>query len=950
MLGRLQTFHRASPMPESINDPKFDCYRGYIELARRNGRDWDFLDSLKRAPEDLDRWFLEQEDTHFWPRLGVSAEERRTQWQAIVAAKRAAEEMSVAATRPLVIVGVEESDQHIQVPTVERSAWQRYRAHLCSQGWKAAAIDSIENSALHILRRMRLNTAERAPVKGLVVGHVQSGKTANMAGLISMAADYRWNLFIVLSGTLENLRIQTRNRLVHDLNHPGNLSWKVVEHPSPTSSPGARAQDMQFHADGRDRHMVVSLKNASRLEALIGWITKHQLGMAQMRIVIIDDEADQGGINTAKVSKEERSRINRLIVDLVGLPVQSVNYVAYTATPAANFLNEGPGGSLYPEDFIVALQQSDEHFGPIQIFGQEEAERTPLGIVQDVSAQDLGVLDALHKGEDSVLPACLGEALLWFLCCVAAMRQKGVRKPFSMLVHTSAAQRHHAAVEAALRSFLSACCIDLPAFISRCEAVWDARTADLDPESFRERFPTYGRLADLDDYPRFADFSQGLIPLVSTITAIQLDGDHERTYHDGLHVCVDNCANNGISDENEVRRLFYPDPEHSQVPDTATAFVVIGGGTLSRGLTIENLVSTFFLRASAQADSLMQMGRWFGYRKGYELLPRIWMPESTREKFEFMTVVEEDLRDDLQRFMYRGARPSEFGPRVRVHPRASWLRPTAKNRMQSAVTAEYDFSGVNRQTTLFHDGAGAREIHLDNLARTEAFLAASGTPGKGQGNSLVWRGVGVAEVCAFLREFKFHDASQFFSEIDPFLEWLHSQAAAAGYSKWNVAVAGSDAATGRTWQLPGGAVGLISRSRIATNRSDGAVSIGALRDPRDLLADAGPATAEQLKEKLSNSVVDRQRNERGVGGIPQLLIYLIANNSKSSPSARATTNGRMRADLGADADIVGLSLWLPGVSERKTNTNYALRLTVKIPPALLASDDDLEGTGEEDGA
>jgi len=932
-----------------INDPKFDGYRAYIELARRNGRQWDFLEHLNRTPEELDRWFLDQEETHFWPRLGATADIRRTQWLAIVLAKKNAEELSVAATRPLVIVGAEESEPNIQVPLTEQSAWQMYRAHLGKQGWKPASIDSIENSALHTLRRMRLNTAGRNAVKGLVVGHVQSGKTANMAGLISMAADYRWNLFIVLSGTLENLRIQTRDRLVRDLSHPGNLSWKVVEHPSPISSPpGARAQDMQFHAGGRDRHLIVSLKNASRLEALIGWIGKHRAGMQQMRIVIIDDEADQGGINTAKVSDEERSRINGLIVDLVSLPVQSVNYVAYTATPAANFLNEGPGESLYPEDFIVALPQSDEHFGPVQIFGNAEADRAALGIVQDVSSKDLELLAALHKGEGRTMPSSLGDAVLWFLCCVAAMRHNGFSKPVSMLVHTSATQKHHAAVEEVLRAFLHDCAEDVPSLVARCREVWEARTSDLNPESFRQRFPSYGRLSELEDYPPFDDFSNGLATLVSTITAIQLDEEYERTYHEGLHVCVDNCANNGITDENEVRRLFYPDPVHSHVPDTATAFIVIGGGTLSRGLTIENLVSTFFLRASAQADSLMQMGRWFGYRKGYELLPRIWMPKATREKFEFMTIGEEDLRDDLQRFMYRGARPSEFGPRVRVHPRASWLRPTAKGRMQSVITADYDFSGVNRQTTLFHDGDDSRDIHEANLAMTEAFLAAAGTAVAGQANSLVWHDVNVSDVTAFLREFHFHDASQFFSEIEPFLEWLESQAEEAGYDSWNVVAAGTDPASGRVWQLPDGAVGLISRTRIVPERSDGAVSIGALRDPRDLLADAGPETTEELKRHLNNAEVDRLRNERGVGSIPQLLIYLIDRDSAPRTTTQVTADGRSRVKLEAKADIVGLSLWLPGVSDRKTS--YAVRLTVRIPPALLASDDDLPETGEEGDA
>ena len=935
-------------MSDSITDPKFDPCRAFIERSRRNGKSWDFLMTLNRTPEKLDAWFVDQEDMESWPSLGTTPQARHNMWLDIVAGKRVAEERSVAATRPLVIVGAEESEPDIRIPESLETAWQLYRGHLEGQGWKKEAVDNIESSALHILRRMRRNTMGREPVKGLVVGHVQSGKTANMAGLISMAADYRWNLFIVLSGTLENLRVQTRNRLVRDLYHQGNLSWQAIEHPSVSKPVGERAQDMQFQQGSNDRHLIVSLKNSSRLEALIGWITKHRQCMGQMRIVIIDDEADQGGINTANVSKEERSKINGLIVQLVNLPVQSVNYVAYTATPAANFLNEGPGDSLYPEDFIVALQQADEHFGPAQVFGLPAADKPPLGIVREVGSEDLQVLDALHKDESDTLPDSLEEAVLWFLCCVAAMRHQGFRKPISMLIHTSAAQRHHASVETALRAFFGRYAHDLSGLVARCAAVWEARTADLDRETFAERFPTYGALADLRDYPAFASFAAELSVLISTVTAIQLSEDYERRYHEGIHLCVDNCANNNITDENEIRRLFYPDPDHSQVPDNATAFIVIGGGTLSRGLTIENLVSTFFLRASAQADSLMQMGRWFGYRKGYELLPRIWMPEATREKFEFMTAAEEDLRDDLQRFMYRGARPAEFGPRVRVHPTMSWLRPTARNRMQSTVTADYDFSGVNRQTTLFHAGAGAAAVHLQNRIQAEAFLAAAGMPGKGQGNSLVWRGVDVEMVTGFLREFVFHPGSQFFSEIGPFLEWLKSQAVETGYGEWNVVVAGSTPGAGRDWQLPGGAVGMVSRSRVLAERSDGAVSIGALRDPRDLLADAGTQAEGELKRTLNNIEVDRLRDERGVGGIPQLLLYLINKDSEARTGGPVPESGRTRGDLKADEDIVGISLWLPGVRDR--SKSYAKRLTVRIRPALLADDDDLPGTGEETGA
>ncbi|MNF96867.1 hypothetical protein D3C84_796740 [compost metagenome] len=179
--------------------------------------------------------------------------------------------------------------------------------------------------------------------------------------------------------------------------------------------------------------------------------------MSQMRLVVIDDEADQAGINSNDVSKAERTVINELILQLISLPLQCVNYVAFTATPAANFLNEGPGDTLYPSDFIAALPQSDEHFGPVQIFGYAENEKEPLGIVREVSREDLEQVGSLHQGEDLTLPHALEESLIWYLCCVAVMRLSGAAKPVSMLIHTSARQFHHDFMSKAVGRHFQAC-------------------------------------------------------------------------------------------------------------------------------------------------------------------------------------------------------------------------------------------------------------------------------------------------------------------------------------------------------------------------------------------------------------------------------------------------------------------------------------------------------------
>lgn len=930
-------------------DPAYDKCRAFIDGWRLRGRSWDDIATLGRLGDSLEKvddWLRMKEEMEDWPSLGNSPEERFNRWKEIVWHKEHAEQQSVAAARPLIVVGPEEAEPGFTVPQEGRSAWQLYKKHLISQGWQETSVDNIQRSALRVLKHLRQTTKDRAAVKGLVVGHVQSGKTANMAGLISMAADYRWNLFVVLTGTLENLRVQTGKRLVGDLfQHDGNLSWKSIEHPSSASPYGARAQDMQFDAGRRDRHLVVCLKNPARLRHLIEWVSAHPQGMSQMRLVVIDDEADQAGINSNDVSTDERTVINSLILQLISLPLQSVNYIAFTATPAANFLNEGPGETLYPTDFIAALPQADEHFGPVQIFGYPEQNKEPLGIVREVSDDDLEKVRSVHEGDDLTLPKALRESLIWYLCCVAVMRLSGPAKPVSMLIHTSARQAHHDymsnAVQAALETWSEYNDTQLDQVF---RSIWENISSDLDVNQFSARFPDYGRLSELRELPVFDSFFAEIRTLLNTVTAIQLDADAKRTYHRGIHICVDNCANNGVTNENEVRRLFYPDA--TQGLDYCTAFIVIGGGTLSRGLTIENLVSTFFLRGSAQADSLMQMGRWFGYRKGYELLPRIWMSDDTRAKYEFMTVAEEELRDDLQRFMHGGARPEEFGPRVRVHARLAWIRPTGANRMQRAIKAAFDFSGINRQTTVFHDGDDAAAILDGNLQHTEEFLNSAGpnlerSELKGA-NSLVWRNVDVSRIAEYLTHLSFHPGNQFFSDITAFLQWLGEHAENAGYTKWNVVVAGSAPKPEQSWQIADKAVGRINRSRFADKRSDDGVSIGALRDPKDLLADARDLEDSDLSKAIfTNSKVAELRSKGGVGKIPQLLIYLIDKVSEydNPPKVKAAPR-RERESLNAKAHIVGISLYLPGSQGKKKN--YVTHVTVHIPEPLSVSEDSLE--------
>jgi hypothetical protein len=320
------------------------------------------------------------------------------------------------------------------------------------------------------------------------------------------------------------------------------------------------------------------------------------------------------------------------------------------------------------------------------------------------------------------------------------------------------------------------------------------------------------------------------------------------------------------------------------------------------------------------------------------------MPQQTREKFEFLTLAEEDLRDDLKRFMDGGADPSEFGPRVRTHPRASWLRPTARNRMGQAQAAEYDFSGVNRQTTIFHAGDGSDETHRHNRSAATAFLDGleNGPTAALQRSALVWRGVPFEAVASLLSQLKFHPNAQFFSDIAPFLKWYQQKADAAGYVKWNVVAAGTASGLDRPWRINGKTVGLVTRSRLIEASSEDAVSIGVLRDPLDLLADV--EKEYQVPKQPTKEKILELRESAELSRTPQLLLYLIDKDSQPNEAQlRKPLTDRSRAPLDAAEDILGVSLCLPGAANVKGS--YATHLTVRMPLVLAADDDDIPGTG-----
>lgn len=941
--------------------PQYDKPRKWINEARDYKISWDQIFMAKKKDEEALQHFLDiRAEEDFWPDLNVQ------DWKDIVNQQKMTED---AAKNIDILAGIaqihdEGQNNATRIPEDPSSSWQLYKKKLLNDGFKEATVDEIERTALKILRRLNNDTSNTEPVKGMVIGNVQSGKTANMAALMAMAADWGWNMFIVLSGTIENLRIQTQNRLFNDLNQQGAIWWRSLEHLSKNVDISMKAQNLHFDADSKERYFTVCLKNSSRLKKLIQWAQADPNKQQQMKILVIDDEADQASVNTAKIDVAEKKKINRLICALVnGLDeneqkskshFQAMNYIGYTATPYANILNDSSKESLYPRNFITTLAVSKEYFGPQQIFGYDGESVTFEGmdIVRTIDRVELDEIKDIHNGDLTHAPKSLIDSMCWFLCGVACMRLWGYKKPVSMLVHTSQRTDHHKNIADVINNWLA----NTPEYeiLQISEDIYSKETAAFNKASFREQYPEYDIPDDrINDYPSFDLIEKQIkIILSDEVSHIELDSEGELTYHKGIHLCIDNCTNNGINSDGMHVRLAYPEPNKMPVP--APAFIVVGGSTLSRGLTIEGLISTFFLRSVGQADTLMQMGRWFGYRKNYELLPRLWVTEKTRQQFVFLAALDQELRDEIQYMDINGKSPSEYGPKVKNTPKLSFIRITAKNKMQSAIDSTMDYSGASNQTYLFDNDI---DVLRYNLNVTEDFLGNLGDEWirndeyKHYKRCAIWKDIPFEKVRMYLESYKFQERQSVFNDMNPLLNWIDKMTSENKLGNWNIIVAGKNDDRNGTWVLPNGRkINKIKRTRKKSNSEvDSIINIGALREPRDVLADIDIYAMKNDKTKNEEDIrqvdslikgagtkgVLAYRDKAGLETTPQLIIYRVDKDSK--------TTSKTREDLNAVEDIIGLCIYIPG---GKIGSNYVSTVSINLKNDVFDGDADLEGTDE----
>jgi len=797
--------------------------------------------------------------------------------------------------------------------------WPALERHLSHKStWSGEPVKSLDRASTKIVSYLTPPWSKSIRTRGLVLGYVQSGKTSNFTAVMAKAADAGYRLVVVLSGVHNNLRRQTQLRLHEQIVDLNPLSW--VPLTTEQADFGRPVRALPLLAQPGLRLLAVVKKNAKRLDNLVTWLDEAGTAgiLDQCPILVIDDEADQASLNTRK-EEEERAAVNALILRLLDFP--KVAYVGYTATPFGNlFVDPLVPEDLYPRDFIVDLPRPADYFGPERLFGRQrltpdEPEVTGDDMIRVVPDEEAASLRPPRKKADldafePSVTSSLDDALRWFVLATSARAVRtGHQQHSTMLIHSSQYVATHELLWKPVCDVLLGIRTRLArgdhVLIRELRTQWNEESA---------RVPAHEHGAEP------VTFEDVLATLPTTLAAL---GD--LTIQEESGVVVDNSFS--------VRRLVYDEDEPRPV-------VVIGGNTLSRGLTLEGLVVSYFIRTASTYDTLLQMGRWFGFRPGYEDLPRLWMTADLELMFRFLAGVEHEIRLDIARFETEGLTPLQMAVRVRTHPK---IAITSALKMRKAVDLKMSFSGQRPQTILFsHRDTDWLTANLEAARRLVAAAAKRGIVATSRGPNTLLEGVPVDDVLSFLDAdgYRFHELNAEL-QSEPLCHYIRAQNNYDELQTWNVMIMSRRSDRLGTVKLglekP---VNLITRAKLTSSPPEYA-NINTLMSKVDRVADLDVAGAANLDD--NSLLAHRTESRRGL-----LLLYPIAKDSQ--PDTKRGSD--RRAPLGAVEHMLGVAFAFPIAPFDPTPQSYKVvdLSGVGDPDADAQVDqDDSPGLADDDG-
>ena len=582
--------------------------------------------------------------------------------------------------------------------------WYSYKQYLTHDaGFAHTIIDSLDQSSNDIVDLLG-NPKESGSWKrrGLVIGDVQSGKTATYIGIVNKAADAGYRLVVLLTGGTESLRQQTQVRvdegfLGKDSRVAQDKVIGVGTFPTPDvflrgqamttyasdfNSAALAAQGVRIDPNADHPYLFVIKKNKVALSNLITWLSgQFNEEKFDIPMLVVDDESDYASVNTNyRVSGDTSPTvINQKIRELLTLTTRS-SYMAFTATPFANVFidhttdDETLQDDLFPHHYIFALSSPSNYCGAVRYFTETEEETSP-GLIDLTDVYE--VFPPKHKSHLNLdsLPASMVEALHTYVVASAIRRARGDHGSCSMLINVSRFTK----VQQQVFDMVSG-------EFARVKAAIEIHGRQ--PVRGPESHVVLRQLAEAHatHYPEvsWAQVRENLFAAVYD-TSVEL-------------------INSKRNREDDVR---------------ARNVIAIGGDVLSRGLTLSGLTVSYFHRIVGAADTLLQMARWFGYRPGYEDLVRIWISPDTADNFRYVAEIIDELRDQIREMRDLGMTPKDFGLMVRKHPES--LAITAKRGVAEAKSMVISLAGRRIETTRL---PAAPRIQQSNDAAVRKFLLA----------------------------------------------------------------------------------------------------------------------------------------------------------------------------------------------------------------------------------
>ena len=561
---------------------------------------------------------------------------------------------------------------------INHDFWKRYRAKLWNINTDELDKKTLNNKFINQLG----NPIDSSSFKkrGLVIGDVQSGKTATYIGLMSKCADAGYKIFIVLTGTIESLRSQTQKR-VNDQFIQENYANALTDEECDFNQ---SINHIKLQPSDDMPLVLVIKKNSKVLKSLSDWLDNNKK-FTELPMLLIDDEADNASINTNK-NGEKPTTINRSIRSILDKFKKS-NYVGFTATPFANVFIDPTteesmlGYDLFPEDFIIVLPTPDQYIGALQMFPNDSQYHSQLNFITDIdeTSLDTEFFNYKHSSDwDGILPESLTDAIYTFFLA-NAIRDflSDIEEPRSMLINISRYMKVQENIKFKVQEIVDIC----------RNAIQYSLVDDL--EKTLEN-PILNRLYNL--------------------WMNQYNSKIECTWNDIQPILYNSIKDIEIkvinSSTKNSDKLDY-------IKNPSMRVITIGGMALSRGLTLEGLLITYFYRNTCNYDVLMQMGRWFGYRNGYENIFRVWTSEQSADYYLDIAKATEQLKNDMKNMFDNNQKPKDFG--IRVRKANSNLKITANNKMRNTklVTKQKNYSSEVFETPYIYSDINIQKQNYD---------------------------------------------------------------------------------------------------------------------------------------------------------------------------------------------------------------------------------------------